>query len=32
VCGIVDWLQTTDPPPATSQAEGTDRETTVPTR
>ncbi|NRQ50329.1 FAD-dependent oxidoreductase [Aeromicrobium stalagmiti] len=34
VCGIVDWLQTTDPPPVptTSQPDGSGRETTVPTR
>jgi assimilatory nitrate reductase electron transfer subunit len=34
VCGIVDWLQSTDPPPAaaTSQTDGVSRETTVPTK
>jgi assimilatory nitrate reductase electron transfer subunit len=31
VCGIVDWLQTTDPAD-TSQSGSADRETTVPTR
>jgi NAD(P)H-nitrite reductase large subunit len=34
VCGIVDWLHSTDPPPApeTSQADAAARERTVPTR